>query len=445
MRDRAEADLLERAKAVLASNWCGSYTKPAPRLYPHQWNWDSGFVAIGYAHYAPEKARSELEHLFRAQWRNGMLPHIQFNPESEGYFPGPDLWRTDLSPDLPPGIQTSGISNPPVHAFAALRVHEVRGDEATKEWLRALFPGIVASHRYFYARRDPGGEGLAYIRHPWEAGTDNSPAYDGALSRIDLTGVTLPSYERVDLKIISQAQRPTQRDYDRYVLLIELYKRTGYDDAALSAECPFLVQDVLLNSILCRSNEALLEIAEILGEDSGEIREWEAQTRRALDAKLWDDETGLYTSFDLRAGRSLPAGSVSGFIPLFAGVPDAARARRVVERLDSPGFAGRSGETYRVPSYDLEAMDFDSAKYWRGPVWLNMDWMIYRGLRRYGFDEAAAKVRSDMVELVSRHGFHEYFGPFRRPERGSSGGLGSPGFSWTAALSIDLLRGPDGR
>lgn len=67
---------LKRAKKILDGNWTGSYTKPSPSLYPHQWNWDSGFIAIGYSHYNQKRAEMELLSLFNAQWPNGMLPQI---------------------------------------------------------------------------------------------------------------------------------------------------------------------------------------------------------------------------------------------------------------------------------------------------------------------------------------------------------------------------------
>jgi hypothetical protein len=40
---------IRQAKAVLDFNWTGEYTMPGPRLYPHQWSWDSGFIALAYA------------------------------------------------------------------------------------------------------------------------------------------------------------------------------------------------------------------------------------------------------------------------------------------------------------------------------------------------------------------------------------------------------------
>ena len=39
----------EQARAILAANDRGGYTVPTDRLYPFQWNWDSAFVAMGWA------------------------------------------------------------------------------------------------------------------------------------------------------------------------------------------------------------------------------------------------------------------------------------------------------------------------------------------------------------------------------------------------------------
>jgi hypothetical protein len=92
----AEAGELEAtARAVLDDNWLGASTVPSRSLYPHQWSWDSAFVAIGRSWYDQQRAQTELETLFNAQWANGMLPHIVFNPAvpPDGYFPAPTSGR----------------------------------------------------------------------------------------------------------------------------------------------------------------------------------------------------------------------------------------------------------------------------------------------------------------------------------------------------------------
>jgi glycogen debranching enzyme len=76
---------------------------------------------------------------------------------------------------------------------------------------------------------------------------------------------------------------------------------------------------------------------------------------------------------------------------------------------------------------------FDPRRYWRGPVWINTDWLIWRGLLQHGQHQLANHVADSMLALVRRSGFREYFDPF------SGEGRGSDRFAWSAALIIDLL------
>jgi hypothetical protein len=89
--------LVHQARAVLDFNWTGEYTMPGPRLYPHQWSWDSALIAIGYSHYAQKRATKGLKHLLESQWKNGLLPQIVFNPRFTNYFPGPLLRSEPLT------------------------------------------------------------------------------------------------------------------------------------------------------------------------------------------------------------------------------------------------------------------------------------------------------------------------------------------------------------
>lgn len=94
------AGSLHRAAAeVLAANWTGRSTVPSRKLYPHQWSWDSAFIAIGLRHLSPLRAQTELETLLAAQWGDGRIPHIVFNPSVplDAYFPSPDFWRSSTA------------------------------------------------------------------------------------------------------------------------------------------------------------------------------------------------------------------------------------------------------------------------------------------------------------------------------------------------------------
>ena len=428
--------LIEKAKAVLDGNWLGNSTKPTPHLYPHQWNWDSGFIAIGYARYNQKQAQQELSTLFKAQWKNGMLPQIIFNREALGnYFPEPDFWQGERSLNYPEGVLTSGITMPPVHAIAALRVFNLASDkDAALDWLRDMYPRILALQKYFYRERDPNREGLVYIRHPWESGLDNSPTWDPPLKAMSIDKDKLPAYERRDLKKgIPASQRPTEDDYDRYVFLVDLFRRLNYDEKAIYEECPFLIQDPLFNSILCKANEDLLEIGEILEEDTGQIQEWYDQTNHAFREKLWHDTHGAFDVFDLKAGERIGTITSSGFIPLLCGAPTQEQAQIIYQVLESNSFCSIGDEgCFPIPNYNLEGDYLDTANYWRGPVWINTNWLLMHGLRRYGFKEKAKAVRDAIIELVRRWGFHEYFDPYKGT------GYGTDNFSWTAALFLEV-------
>ncbi len=430
--------LLAQAKAVLDGNWTGHFTMPSPRLYPHQWNWDAAFIAIGLAHYRPARAAQELRALFAGQWQTGMVPQIVFNPQAaRPYFPGPEFWQTRRAAAAPRKPETSGITMPPVHATAALHMYRTARNAARmRESFQALFPKLLASHRYFYRFRDPAHEGLVYIRHPWESGVDNSPTWDAVLCEIDLTRVALPDYQREDLATVSSEQRPTREDYDRYVYLVDLFRQCDYNDEEIFRTCPFLVQDPMFNSLLYKATNDLVELASILNQDAGECEEWLQQSYRSFNSKLWNAETRAYDAFDLVRGRRIPVQAVTGFLPLFGGLATPEQAAALYDGLRSPSFGGPDfARFFRFPSFDVRHKAFDPRKYWRGPVWVNVDWMLYHGLKSYGYKEGAEAVRRDVFELVERFGFYEYFTPYRES---TVGGLGADRFSWTAALYLDL-------
>ncbi|MEP0320426.1 MGH1-like glycoside hydrolase domain-containing protein, partial [Bauldia litoralis] len=78
-----------RAKEILRTNDRGGYTVPTAGLYPYQWNWDSAFVALGFAAFDIDRAWTEVESLLASQWPDGMVPHIIFQRIDDSYFPGP--------------------------------------------------------------------------------------------------------------------------------------------------------------------------------------------------------------------------------------------------------------------------------------------------------------------------------------------------------------------
>lgn len=431
--------LLQDAKDILYFNWKDGFTVPSERLYPFQWNWDSGFVSLGFINFNVDYAMQELRSLFSGQWKNGMVPHIIFHGgQDTGYFPNPSFWGTDKIENAPNPPKTSGITQPPVHGFV-LEALYTRHQENKKvhDFVEELFPKIVSLHTFFYEHRNPLKDGLVYIYHPWESGRDNSPLWDDILKQIHIDKDKLRPYKRVDNTLADPSERPTTFDYDRYIYLLELGRKHEYAGPKIAEESPFLVQDVLINTVLIKSNESLINLGKEFGYDTHEIKDWNDLSTQSFNDKLWNEALGTYTSYDLRNDKQIALKEVAGLAPLFANIPDKKRANILLSHLTS--ITSKKEDYLLYPSFDIDHELFDPKKYWRGPVWPQMNWLLYKGLQNYGFSNWAERVKSDILELVFRLGFYEYFDPRRKVIEQLERGYGGSKFSWTAAVVIDLL------
>ena len=432
----ARAVLRDQAAAVLHGNDAGSWTRAAPHLYPHQWSWDSAFIAIGWAHLDVRRALMELEQLFAAQWSTGMVPHIVFRAgPDKPYFPGPEWWDCAVSPAAPP-IKTTGICQPPVHALAAQRIWQLTPEALRPEIrarLQALYPRLVAWHHYLATERDPEGSGLVTAYHPWE-GTDNSPRWDHALARIE---VAEPGpYTRLDTSQVGDpSQRPTDWDYDRYLWLVELLRKYKYDDAEIYREYPFLIKDVFFSAVLVAANAALLDLADVADarhSDRTQLAGWLDRGKSGL-ARCFDAESGLCLDYDVRTGEQIRLRTFASFAPLFAATTDAGQRVAQLALLDSADFCGNPEFRYPLlPSTSPAEPVFQPHNYWRGPVWPVISWLLWRSLSLLGCVDRADAMRTDSLDQIATAGeFAEYYDPL------TGAPLGSAQQSWTAAVALD--------
>ena len=407
----------EAAIAVLRDNDRGSYTVPTKGLYPFQWNWDSCFTALGISHYDMDRAWTEIETLFQHQWADGMLPHMVFHEAAPGYFPGPDVWGTGR---LPP---TSGITQPPIAGFAVHQLYRRSGDA---DRARALLPRLDRYHDWFYRTRDPHGEGLVAIIHPWES-RDNSVDWDEGFARVPTDGVA--PYVRNDTRHADPATRPTKEQYDRYLWLVQHFRALGWESARTHDASPFRIVDPGLNAILIRSCLETAHLADALGETAiaTRNRRWAARGLAGLEA-CWSEAAGQYLPLDRIAGRQVQSPSLGGLIPLFAPIPPD-RAATLGDTLRAIGERVR----YLVPSHDPRDRNFDVRRYWRGPVWHVCNYLIVDGLRRAGMAGLADRIVADSLALIERSGFAEYYDPT------DGAPLGGGHFSWTAAIVLEFV------
>jgi hypothetical protein len=439
-------DLFKSAKAVLEKNDRGSWTLPTSiTLYPHQWLWDSFFCAIGQRHYDIERAKNEVRSPFRAQWKNGMVPHIIFS-DSPDYHAGPELWKSsNTSKNAPRKIETSGITQPALAAEATVRIGELLSIEDRRVWYAEMYPKILTWHQMLYRERDPREDGLVRLLLSWESGMDNSPPlmemlHEYAMSdRVRLMKATgldkIAAYLRRDTKDVPAEERMSTLDLYAIYDLVRAMRRQHYDYKRMLPNHKFQVTDLAYNCILMRANHHLGVIADTISERlPPDILHAMRVAPHSLET-LWDEQTGYYYSRDAISGKLIRMPGIATFLPLYATRLPEERVKILLNHLhDSSKFKSR----YPVASAPLDSSYFDPHRYWQGPTWININWLIIDGLKHNNQVDEAARLRESTLAVVRNAatscGFYEYYSPLDGTV------AGAPDFSWTAALTIDLLR-----
>lgn len=394
-------NLKDRARAVLLHNRVESgghrYTRPAPMTYEHQWLWDSCFHALVNIHFDPDMSKAELIALLSHQEREGpdagMVPHM-------GYFDGSGtaLWGRP---------HASTITQPPIIADAVLATYRATGD---LHFVQELLPALTAYYDWLVRRRDPDGDGLISLIHPWEAGWDSSPRWD------HYTGVDPGDDE--GLKGWRHG-------------LVAKIAAVGHSVAAAEAAGLYALESVDFNSLFAANLDSLGDLLVAVGQVDRAMtcRRRACRVRNAINAKMWDEAAGFYWDLDGRNETPIRVFTPAAFMTMYGGVPTDERAERLVSRLLDPA---QFQAPFPVPSVSRSEPAYRPDAYWRGNVWAPANWLIIQGLRRYGYQDVADELTRRFVQLVETAGFREYF----NPETGQ--GYGPQLQSWTT-LVIDLL------
>jgi hypothetical protein len=433
-------DILEEARAVLKANDQGSYTLPAPGLYPHQWLWDSCFVAIGLRHLDIDRAKMEILSILRGQWHNGMLPHMVLLGQRR-YRRDRDIWRSWSNALSPDDVATSGITQPPVLAEAIVQIGKRMKTAERRSWYRQVYPALLKYHQWMYEDRDPHNEGLALLIHPWESGLDNSPPWMSELHEHDMAfwikavrklhaGWLVNAFRR-DTKLVPAEERLDPIDALALYSSQRRLRRKRYDIDKVLSHSVFAIEDLTFNCILIRANQHLKDIADFLKEKlPEELVQSMDRTESALE-QLWDPYSGQYYSRNFVTHNLIKEPTLATLMPLYAGTITKDRAQQLVRLLENQHVFGAN---LPVPSVPLNSNWFRPHTYWQGPSWVNTNWLIIDGLERMGFADHAAALRETTIDMVAQAGCYEYFSPI------DGSPAGTPNFSWTAALTIDLIK-----
>lgn len=432
--------LIADCVAVLKTNDRGTHTIPAEGLYPHQWLWDSCFIAIGLRHVDIEQAKTEVLSLLGGQWQNGMVPHMIFSGD-DLFRRDRNVWRSWLSPYAPDHVATSGITQPPMLAEAIVSIGNKLPVTERRSWYQQTYPALLRFHQWLMTDRDPHGEGLALLVHPYECGLDNTPPWVHQLRThhmpwwaklIESTHLdALINIVRRDTRHAPPGTRISNTDALLYYTWVRRLRKRRYDISDILNDASLAIEDVTFNCILIRANEHLHDIAQTIGQDlPAELSAHAQKARQALD-ELWDQYAAQYYSRDFVTHKLIKQPSLATLMPLYSRAITKERAAALVKQLEDEQLFGSN---YPVPSVPLNSSWYQPLMYWQGPTWVNTNWLIIDGLRHYGYNDHADALVESTVELVQRSGCYEYFSP----QDGAP--AGAHNFSWTAALVIDLLQ-----
>ena len=408
------------AKKTLINNRRSNYTLPTnTKLYPAQWNWDSAFIALGYSNFNLDYSFKEIETLISGQWDDGMIPHILFHIKDLNYTPNYKAWNCGRK------VSSSGITQPPILA-SILRII-IERQKLSKKKIKKYQILILKIKKYlewFIRYRDPKKTGLISILHPWESGYDNSPLWDKPMSKIK-TDLNL-NYKRKDNKIVNQSQRPLKIDYDRYVTIKNHLKEMNYDPKKLYFKSKFNVVDVGFNSLFLKALKDLDFLLGYIGKRSPYLKNYIFLNEKKL-IKLFNLKKMKFKNKDLKNNFSVEIPSITNFFMLFADLSNNLINKRLIKSLKKY----YKKEKYLFPSISSRHKSFEEKRYWRGPVWINCNWIIYQGLKNKD-KKFAEIIRKKTIDLIENKKFYEYY------SCKSGLGMGAKNFSWTAALYLDL-------
>jgi glycogen debranching enzyme len=377
-----------------------AYTCPSPGRYPYQWFWDSCFHAIVLSYVDPDWAGKELLSLVSVQREDGFLPHVIFWPRG-----GPNHFWKYLQADNPLRPRWTAYIQPPVLALAALRVFQATKD---LEFAGRMFACLRRYHAWLRKSRDPDDDGLISLVSPFESGMDWSPQFDG-LFRGDISARWLGP-RLLDLR----------------------HRLAGHDTQRMLAHLD--VEEVATNSVWYDAQCSLAQLAAELGDHKAAEEEklGAAATQAAILTKCWDpDAPGFFSLSGPQEGR-LRARTVASLAPLLLDDLSPEQLAAIRADIEAPS---RFATQFPLPSVAVCERSFQRRPgpfRWRGPTWINMNWLAVRGLLKHHENDLASHLAQASVRAVEAAGFRECYEPF------DGTGMGARHFGWST-LVVDML------
>lgn len=335
------------------------WVQPGGPYYLGQWIWDTMFV-VDLLAILPDK-KQVIRDIFQNYW--------DFQ----------DRWN-DSVPDYAQDMITVAIktfpqelrmfSQIPILAWGLERVYSRNGDV---ELLKQCLPRLEKWHDWYWRERDVTNIGMVTIG-----------SYSG-----DIQHARWETFDYEcnmdDLKL----QKHPKRKGDQ--------EGTWYGDMWVTGNTSYLIM----------GERSLMRLAEEMGDFEMAARR-KPFIDKAVDAMrehMWDEEAGTFLSVKMDTMEKIQVATISSWVPLAAGVPTPAMAKRMAEELSSEAWQ----TLVPVPTVDPRDPRWQSNRFWRGDSWPPTNYQIASGLAAYGFTVLAAKIADANVENAIKNGLNEHY------------------------------------
>ena len=233
-------------------------------------------------------------------------------------------------------------------------------------------------------------------------------------------------FERKDNKTVPKEQRPTQWDYERYISILERMRSVNYDSHKYDAICEMSIIDAGFNAIVQTGNKALLSLVDSYGNKTQkqQLQQWSSETQQAFDF-LWDDDMAIYVDYNCITKIHIKEEISGTMLPLLARIigKDQQKYKQTLQQWIKQD----------MPSLSIHSAKFDPIRYWRGPSWTIVNFMIFCACKLHSWEEEAEEIKHRSLAQIVASDFYENFEPLTRK------GYGGKYFSWTAASFLFCL------
>jgi len=336
-----------------------TWVVPGGPYYKGQWIWDTMFV-VDLLSILPDK-KKVIRDIFQNYWDF----QDRWNRKMPDY--AQDMITVAIKTEPQEVRQFSQI---PILAWGVERVYRRNGD---KQLLEQCLELLEKFHDWYWRERDVTDIGLVTVG-----------SYSGKLQHARWETF---DYEcnMDDLKL---TVHPTRKGPD---------EGAWYGDICVTGNTSYLIM----------GERSLARLAEIVGD-----KQMAARRKRRIDKAvqamrdhMWDEEAGTFLSVKRDTMDKIEVATIGSWIPLTAGVPTRAMAKRMAEVLASQAWQ----TPIPVPTVDRTDKRWKSNAFWRGDVWPPTNYQIAGGLTAYGHKGLAADICDKTIANAIEKGISEHY------------------------------------